>query len=181
MSYVYVITNDWCPGLSKLGATSNVEERFATIRATLPGESILRWFKGVDDCFAVESIARTSLVEFAVPSSRDWFNCPHDVIVRQFEAIIDKQETSLITNRFIGKASQKIDTPSNLGLYCRTIRAKHGLTQAELAEVAGVGVRFVSEFENGKETCEIGLVIRVAKTLGVDVFAVRRTGDSQEI
>jgi y4mF family transcriptional regulator len=75
----------------------------------------------------------------------------------------------------------RVRTVADLGAVVRRRRKEVQLTQAELAEVAGVGVRFVSEFENGKETCEIGLVIRVAKTLGVDVFAVRRTGDSQEI
>jgi y4mF family transcriptional regulator len=179
MSYVYVVTNDWCPGLSKLGATENIEQRFNDLRGVLPGSSILRWFKNVEDCFVIESLARSALAELAIPGSRDWFNCPHEVIVRQFEAIIDRREPALVVKKLEARASQKIDKAGNLGLYCRTIRARHELTQGELAALAGVGIRFVSEFENGKETCEIGKVLQVVSTLGIDVFAVRRVLETE--
>lgn len=42
-----------------------------------------------------------------------------------------------------------------------------GLTQAECAARAGVSAAWLSQLENGKATCEVGLVMDVAHTLGV--------------
>jgi len=42
-----------------------------------------------------------------------------------------------------------------------------GLTQADLALTSGTGVRFISDLENGKPTCQIGKTLTVLKTLGV--------------
>jgi len=40
--------------------------------------------------------------------------------------------------------------------------------------MAGVGRRFVSELENGKETLEIGRVLKVCQALGIDLVARKR-------
>ncbi len=42
-----------------------------------------------------------------------------------------------------------------------------GLTQAELALASGTGMRFLSDLENGKPTCQIGKTLTVLKTLGI--------------
>ena len=39
-----------------------------------------------------------------------------------------------------------------------------------LAGLANTGVRFVSDLENGKETCHLGKTLRVLSTLGVVVY-----------
>lgn len=174
MSFVYVITNEWCPGLSKLGATTNINERFQDLSSVLPGNSDLRWFRQVDDCFVVESLARLALSDFIINRSNDWLNCPYEIVIDQMESIIDRQSASLVVKKMETKSSAKIDEVGNLGFYCRGVRSKQGITQAQLAELSGTGVRFISEFENGKATCEIGKVLRVANTLGVDLYAVRR-------
>lgn len=49
----------------------------------------------------------------------------------------------------------------------KTRRKDQDMTQAELALVSNVGVRFISDIENAKDSCQIGLVIRVLKELGV--------------
>lgn len=64
-----------------------------------------------------------------------------------------------------------------LGSAVRTARKNQGLTQQEFADVAGVGVRFLSELERGKETAEIGLVLRVVGEAGLDlILRPRRFG-----
>jgi y4mF family transcriptional regulator len=45
-------------------------------------------------------------------------------------------------------------------------RKQLGLTQAELALAAGVGVRFLVELENGKPSLRLALVLRVIDALG---------------
>lgn len=59
----------------------------------------------------------------------------------------------------------------SIGEFVRERRRQNGLTQRELGELAGVGLRFVSELERGKATLRSDAVNRVlavfGKTLGV--------------
>ena len=48
------------------------------------------------------------------------------------------------------------------------------MTQKEAASIAGVGVRFLSELENGKPTLEIDKVLTVARIFGIDIEANNR-------
>ena len=56
----------------------------------------------------------------------------------------------------------------------RAHRRAQGATQGELAGIAAVGKRFVSEVENGKETAEIGRVLRLLHRLGLDLWVTPR-------
>jgi y4mF family transcriptional regulator len=62
-----------------------------------------------------------------------------------------------------------ISTAEDLGRCVRAQRKSQGATQAEFASLCGVGVRFISELENGKPTMELGKVLKVLKCLGLDV------------
>ena len=54
-----------------------------------------------------------------------------------------------------------------LGAAVRQVRKAHGLTQAELAGLAGTGPRFISELERGKASTELGKVLDVLAVLGL--------------
>jgi HTH-type transcriptional regulator/antitoxin HipB len=58
-------------------------------------------------------------------------------------------------------------TPEELGRIVKKERKAMGLTQAELALTSGTGMRFISDLENGKPTCQIGKTLTVLKTLGL--------------
>ena len=62
------------------------------------------------------------------------------------------------------------DTRS-LGELIRARRTALGLRQPDLALTANVGIRFIVDIENGKETCQIGLTLRLLKALGIDLVA----------
>ena len=64
-----------------------------------------------------------------------------------------------------------IRSVKDLGLAIRNERRRQGMTQAELAGLADVGVTFLSQLENGKESAEVGKVLRVLTMLGIDVIA----------
>jgi len=65
-------------------------------------------------------------------------------------------------------------TTKELGLIIRKRRKSLGMKQAELALVSGTGVRFISDLENGKETCVVGKTFKVMENLGMDpVFRPR--------
>jgi HTH-type transcriptional regulator / antitoxin HipB len=65
---------------------------------------------------------------------------------------------------------QRTRTSQDLGSRIRERRNRLGLTQAELASVARVNPRFLSELENGKETAQIGGIQRVLAALGLDFY-----------
>jgi len=44
-----------------------------------------------------------------------------------------------------------------------------GMKQVDLALVAGTGVRFISDLENGKESCELGKAFKVLENLGIEL------------
>lgn len=62
-----------------------------------------------------------------------------------------------------------VATPGDLGRCIRARRKEQGATQAEFASLCGVGVRFISDLENGKPTVELGKVLQVLKCLGLEV------------
>jgi y4mF family transcriptional regulator len=58
-------------------------------------------------------------------------------------------------------------TPEALGKLVKKERKAMSLTQAELALTSGTGMRFISDLENGKPTCQVGKTMTVLKTLGM--------------
>jgi len=58
---------------------------------------------------------------------------------------------------------------ADVGRSVRAHRKVQGATQSELAALCGVGVRFISDLENGKPTAQLGKVLEVLHCLGLDV------------
>ena len=71
-------------------------------------------------------------------------------------------------------APSTIDLPETLGRILRSRRQILELSQADLAERAGVGRRFVSELEAGKPTAELGRTLQICMVLGLEIV-VRQT------
>lgn len=68
-------------------------------------------------------------------------------------------------------------TPKKLGKIIRDTRKKEQLTQAELAGLAGIGIRFISELERGKETCELGKTLTILNMLGLSLSVASLSDD----
>ena len=60
-----------------------------------------------------------------------------------------------------------INNTKDFGALVRKKRKNMQLTQSDLAAVSGVGVRFISELENGKETVQFDKALKVAQVLGL--------------
>lgn len=54
----------------------------------------------------------------------------------------------------------------NLSSHIKQKRKKHGLTQVDLAESAGVGLRFIRDLEQGKQTLRMDKVNQVLALFG---------------
>jgi len=61
-------------------------------------------------------------------------------------------------------------TVADLGLLVQAERKRQGVTQMQLAGLAGTGIRFVSDLENGKGTVQLQKVLAVLQTLGLGMF-----------
>ncbi|MEY2926754.1 MAG: hypothetical protein RL367_1231, partial [Pseudomonadota bacterium] len=73
-------------------------------------------------------------------------------------------------------ATPFIRTVAELGVILKAARKRMRMSQQVFADYAGVGRRFVSELENGKESLEIGKVLACARSAGVDIAAKPRSG-----
>ena len=60
----------------------------------------------------------------------------------------------------------------SLSEYVKQMRKEHNLTQIELSEKSGVGLRFVRELEQGKETLRLDKVNQVLNLFGAKVGVV---------
>ena len=67
-----------------------------------------------------------------------------------------------------------IKNAEDLGRVVREARKAQKLSQNDLAGMAGTGRRFIVDLEKGKETAQLGKVLRVLTTLGVSVAAIRK-------
>lgn len=56
--------------------------------------------------------------------------------------------------------------------YVKTMRKQYDLTQMELSEKSGVGLRFVRELEQGKQTLRLDKVNQILNLFGHEVGAV---------
>jgi y4mF family transcriptional regulator len=56
-----------------------------------------------------------------------------------------------------------------VGESIKTARQQMGVTQRTLALTSGTGLRFIIELEKGKPTCQLGKVLAVMNTVGIDL------------
>lgn len=58
--------------------------------------------------------------------------------------------------------------------YVKAMRKEYNLTQVDLSEKAGVGLRFVRELEQGKQTLRIDKVNQILNLFGSEVGVVTK-------
>lgn len=78
----------------------------------------------------------------------------------------------------IGKESlveKRISKVSDLGSIVQASRKEQGLTQIDIAGLAGTGNRFVVDLEKGKPTIRMQLALDVLELLGLELV-IRKKG-----
>jgi len=81
----------------------------------------------------------------------------------------------IIVNNATKQPYGNIQTTQELGDLVRACRKEQHATQAELAALCNVGVRFISDLENGKQTIELGKTLHVLQCLGLDMAITPRS------
>lgn len=94
-------------------------------------------------------------------------NCVNVDICRNHTELLSCLNMSTETSGTQSKGPFRIYTPASLGDAIRHYRTEAGLTQAELAERAGLHRSYLSELETGKETEQVKRILRVLRQLGV--------------
>ncbi|MEE1049078.1 MAG: helix-turn-helix transcriptional regulator [Clostridia bacterium] len=64
---------------------------------------------------------------------------------------------------------------TTLSKYVKAMRKKYNLTQVELSEKSGVGLRLVRELEQGKQTLRLDKVNQILNLFGGEVGVVPMT------
>ena len=77
------------------------------------------------------------------------------------------------TNSLYGK----VDTPEAVGQVIRRKRKETGIKQEIAAGMCGVGTKFLSHLENGKETAELGKTLQVLRKMGLEVYIYPRSAN----
>lgn len=74
----------------------------------------------------------------------------------------------------------RIKTVGTLGELVRDQRKQRGWSQSQLAEKVGVSRLWVGQFEKGKETVELGLVLKILRALDLNLEASLRRANPFE-
>lgn len=61
-----------------------------------------------------------------------------------------------------------------IGKLIRETRKAQHLTQEQLSATCGVGIRFIRELEQGKESCQVSKVLLVLQMLGINIKLTKR-------
>lgn len=69
-----------------------------------------------------------------------------------------------------------IRSVEELGKLARAHRKQRKLTLETISGLGNLSTRFLSEFERGKETAELGKVLKALRTLGLEVVIQPRRG-----
>ncbi len=62
-----------------------------------------------------------------------------------------------------------INSVADVGAVIRATRQQYGLSQSQLAGLAGTGLRFISELERGKPSIQLAKALDVIATLGLQL------------
>lgn len=68
----------------------------------------------------------------------------------------------------------RVTTAAELGNALRNHRKKQAIRQQDLADYALLSPKFLSQFENGKETAELGKVLKALELAGLNVWIADR-------
>jgi HTH-type transcriptional regulator / antitoxin HipB len=75
------------------------------------------------------------------------------------------------------RAYGRVANAEQLGGLIRLKRKELGILQEVAAGMTGVGTKFLSQLENGKETAELGKALQVLQKMGLDLYVYPRSAD----
>lgn len=120
---------------------------------------LLLWLKELPNEPVVRILEREVEEGRLSDRERHWIN----VMVDRKEPLLNKMMPTLRQLQFAGY---------NVGGFVKERRRVAKLTQKQFAEKAGVGLRFIRDLEQGKETCRLDKVLGVLRMFGATLVPV---------
>ena len=74
-----------------------------------------------------------------------------------------------------------IDSVEALGELIRQYRKDQHFTLEQVTGMSGIGMRFLSELERGKETAQLGKTLAIIKQLGLEIIIQQRGTDQHKL
>jgi y4mF family transcriptional regulator len=72
-------------------------------------------------------------------------------------------------------SAETLSSTLELGQFVRAVRKGQGLTQLDVAGLAGISNRFVIDLEKGKKTLQMQKVLDVLGLLGIEVVVRKKS------
>jgi len=167
LGYVYILTNKLHPGLVKIGYTNTTpEDRLKSINSAtgLVQKFELYYSFELENAQHLEQIIHNRLSDYRLKSNKEFFTLTPNLAKIKIEQIIkgSYKRTTYSKDEFALITSAK-----DVGELIRKHRKKAGITQMDLAGLAGTGNRFIVDLEAGKETIQLGLAIKIMTFLNL--------------
>jgi len=165
MACLYILKNKLMPGFCKIGVSNNVSRRVNELYGAW--RVVKRWKMDIEKARRYENAVTIKMKPFAA-LGRELFNCPTKHLINVVENILADyvpQEITLPPEAKVIKA----DIPE-LGKLIRATRNEQGITLVTASGLLNLGYRFLSDVENGKETCHIGKVFQALQGLGIQIY-----------
>ena len=93
------------------------------------------------------------------------------------------QSSGLPVNENMPDLADLVSSPDGITGFGRAVRGRRkalGLTQKDLAELAGVSIRFVHDIERGKPSIRLQQLLQVISALGLTLTLRRRLPELYE-
>lgn len=166
--YVYVMSSLSLPHVVKIGFTTDPDGRVETMSNTstpFPFRLEKQW--KVQNGRVVESELHRQLDFCRINSRREFFGLSPQKAIKAIEAIL---ETGCFEREKVDEQlAYIIRDAKTLGQLIRNEREKQGLTQRAVALTCNTGLRVIGEIESGKETAQIGVILRILDGLRIKI------------
>lgn len=167
--YIYLLVNKRLHGLVKIGFTENtVEQRLNEINAATGVAEKFEIYKSykVKNAQKTESLIHDKLKKYRTRPHKEFFEIKPSVAMEYVEKIISN-DTFGIT--FDSSELTLFNSMSELGKLIKKHRKSRNLTQMQVSQILGSGLRFISDIESGKDTAQIGMVLKLLELLKIRI------------
>ena len=167
--YIYLLVNKRLHGLVKIGFTeTTVEQRLYEINCATGVAEKFEVYKSykVKNAQKVESLIHEKLKKYRTRPHKEFFEIKPSAAMEYVEKIINNETFGLTFD-----LSELIlfSSMPELGSLIKKHRKNKNLTQLQVSEILGSGLRFISDIENGKDTAQIGMVLKLLKLLNIRI------------
>lgn len=180
MEYIYIAKNPAFQNMVKIGRTKNLEKRLKELSQIVPEPFEYIKTYQVDNAVYAESYIHECLSNIRVKDNREFFLTVGLDIEATVDMLIADSSYQYLKRKF--KSIITIKSVDDIPKIVRNTRLVCELTQAQLAEKAGVASVTVARIETGRSEPTMGLMIKLMEAMDCSIqlgLSVNSTSDRQ--